>query len=202
VWLLPDIHARATRGLNDAHACAMRGPDAPARATCGLGFTLHRVPLVVPAPTSAPRARTLSCRVVGLPPRRSGCDPRHTHPMVTRRAAGVTKHVDHLQLSAVAPPTLSPVPTSVRSALANPHRRHAMEEYGALLSNSTWNLVPRPPGANVVISKWIFKHKLKVDGSVDRYKTRWVIRGSLSAQGWTTTRPSAPSSSLPLSGLC
>jgi hypothetical protein len=49
-------------------------------------------------------------------------DPRSTHPMIIRRAAGVTKPVDRLQLSAVvAPPTLSPVPTSVRSALANPH---------------------------------------------------------------------------------
>jgi hypothetical protein len=40
-----------------------------------------------------------------------------------------------------------------------------------------WDLVPRPPGANVVIGKWIFKHKLKADDSLDRYKARWVIRG-------------------------
>jgi hypothetical protein len=46
-------------------------------------------------------------------------DPRSTHPMVTRRAVGVTKPVDRLQLStAAAPPTLPTVPTSVRSALA------------------------------------------------------------------------------------
>jgi hypothetical protein len=81
-------------------------------------------------------------------------DPHRTHPMVTHRAVGVTKPVDRLQLSvATAPPTLSPVPTSVRSALADPHWRRAMEEYEALLSNSTWDLVPRPPGANVVIGK-------------------------------------------------
>jgi hypothetical protein len=105
-------------------------------------------------------------------------DPRSTHPMVTHRAAGVTKLVDRLQLStAIAPPTLSPIPTSVRSALADPHWRRAMEEYEALLSNSTWGLVPRPPGANVVINKWIFKHKLKADGSLDRYKARWVLQG-------------------------
>jgi hypothetical protein len=52
-----------------------------------------------------------------------------------------------------------------------------MEEYKALLSNSTWNLVPRPPKANVVTGKWIFKHKLKADGSLDRYKARWVLQG-------------------------
>jgi hypothetical protein len=38
-------------------------------------------------------------------------------------------------------------------------------------------LVSRPPRANVVTDKWIFRHKLKADGSLDRYKARWVLRG-------------------------
>jgi hypothetical protein len=29
--------------------------------------------------------------------------------------------------------------------------------------------------ANVVAGKWIFKHKLKADGSLYRYKARWVL---------------------------
>jgi hypothetical protein len=52
-----------------------------------------------------------------------------------------------------------------------------MEEYEALLSNNTWDLVPWPPKANMVIDKWIFMHKLKVDGSIDHYKSHWVLRG-------------------------
>jgi hypothetical protein len=28
-------------------------------------------------------------------------------------------------------------------------------EYAALLANQTWDLVPRPRGANVVTGKWI-----------------------------------------------
>jgi hypothetical protein len=36
-------------------------------------------------------------------------------------------------------------------------------------------LVSRPPRANVVTDKWIFKHKLKANGSLDRYKARWVL---------------------------
>jgi hypothetical protein len=51
------------------------------------------------------------------------------------------------------------------------------DEFSALLSNNTWDLVPHPPGANVVTGKWIFKHKFRSDGSLERYKAQWVLRG-------------------------
>jgi hypothetical protein len=76
------------------------------------------------------------------------------------------------------------------------------EEYEALLSNNTWDLVSRPPGANVVTSKWIFKNKLKVNGSLDRYKARWVLHGFTQRPGEDYDETFSPSSSLPLSRLC
>jgi hypothetical protein len=51
------------------------------------------------------------------------------------------------------------------------------EEYRALISNGTWELVPRPQGSNVITGKWVFKHKLRADGTLDRYKARWVLWG-------------------------
>ena len=51
------------------------------------------------------------------------------------------------------------------------------EEFRALQQNSTWELVPRPPQANIVTGKWIFKHKFQADVSLERYKARWVLRG-------------------------
>jgi hypothetical protein len=57
------------------------------------------------------------------------------------------------------------------------------EEYGALINNETWELVPRPQGSNVVIGKWIFTHKLRADGTLDRYKARWVLRGFTQCPG-------------------
>jgi hypothetical protein len=50
-------------------------------------------------------------------------------------------------------------------------------EFTALQSNKTWTLVDRPPGANIVSGKWVFKHKLRPDRSIERYKARWVVRG-------------------------
>ncbi|WVZ60102.1 hypothetical protein U9M48_010165 [Paspalum notatum var. saurae] len=103
-------------------------------------------------------------------------DPRHLHPMVTRRAAGVLRPA--ALSTAAAEPGISPVPSSVRDALADPHWRRAMEEeYTALLANQTWDLVPPPPGGNVVTGKWIWTHKRRADGTLDRYKARWVLRG-------------------------
>jgi hypothetical protein len=52
-----------------------------------------------------------------------------------------------------------------------------MEEYAALLSSHTWDLVSCPPGTNVVTGKWIFHRKLKSDDSLDQYKAHWVLRG-------------------------
>jgi hypothetical protein len=50
-------------------------------------------------------------------------------------------------------------------------------EYEALQANHTWDLVPSPPGTNVVTGKWIFKLKLHADGSLEWYKARYVLRG-------------------------
>src|SRR4051812_46212104 len=63
-------------------------------------------------------------------------------------------------------------------AMACPHWRAAMEdEFSALQNNQTWRLVPPVPGGNIIESKWVFKVKLKSDGSIERYKARLVAKG-------------------------
>jgi hypothetical protein len=60
--------------------------------------------------------------------------------MVTHHSVGVLRLVGRLVLTADA----SPVPSSVRVALADPHWCRAMEENAAMMVNHTWDLVPRP----------------------------------------------------------
>jgi hypothetical protein len=105
--------------------------------------------------------------------------PDNPHRMITRGKTGFRVVPDRLVLTAAtSSPTPSPIPSAARAALADPHWRAAMEEeYGALISNGTWELVPRPQRSNIVTGKWVFTHKLSADGTLDRYKARWVLRG-------------------------
>jgi hypothetical protein len=52
-----------------------------------------------------------------------------------------------------------------------------IEEYQSILNNDVWDIVPRPERKSVVTSKWIYKIKHATDGSVEKYKTRFVARG-------------------------
>jgi hypothetical protein len=105
--------------------------------------------------------------------------PDNPHQMITRGKTGFRVVPNRLVLTvATSSPTPSPIPSLARATLADPHWRAAMEEvYGALISNGTWELVPRPQGSNIVTGKWVFKHKLRADGTLDHYKARWVLRG-------------------------
>jgi hypothetical protein len=50
-------------------------------------------------------------------------------------------------------------------------------EYGALIKNKSWHLVPPMKGKNIVGCKWIYNIKRKQDESLDRYKVRLVAKG-------------------------
>jgi hypothetical protein len=96
----------------------------------------------------------------------------NTHPMVTRKKAR-----DQLGLIALKDTDPSE-PKSVKSALQSPHWFAAMcDEISALKLNHTWELVPRQDNMNVVGSRWVFKTKLKSDGSIDRFKARFFAQG-------------------------
>jgi hypothetical protein len=63
--------------------------------------------------------------------------------MVTRAQRGIFKPNPKYANVVTTPPSISPIPTSVRTALRDPSWLTAMQdEYKALMSNRTWELVP------------------------------------------------------------
>lgn len=56
--------------------------------------------------------------------------------------------------------------------------RNAMEEeLEALKKNQTWSLVNLPSRKRAIALKWVFKTKLKADGTIQKYKARIVAKG-------------------------
>ena len=58
-----------------------------------------------------------------------------------------------------------------------------LEEYNSILTNDVWDVVPQPQGKSVVTSKWIYKVKFSIDGSVEKCKARFVVRGFSQKEG-------------------
>ncbi|KAJ0583006.1 putative RNA-directed DNA polymerase [Helianthus annuus] len=56
-------------------------------------------------------------------------------------------------------------------------------EFTALQDNETWELVPRPLDRPVIRCMWLFRHKFKSDGSLERYKARLVVNGNSQTVG-------------------
>ncbi|GJW58011.1 retrovirus-related pol polyprotein from transposon TNT 1-94 [Tanacetum coccineum] len=56
-------------------------------------------------------------------------------------------------------------------------------ELKALDENSTWELTSLPAGKKAIDSHWIFKTKLKADGTVDRKKARLIVQGNRQRHG-------------------
>ena len=46
----------------------------------------------------------------------------------------------------------------------------------SLISNRTWKLVNLPLGCKTISCKWVFRKKLKPDGSIDKFKARLVAK--------------------------
>ncbi|GJY80466.1 zinc finger, CCHC-type containing protein, partial [Tanacetum coccineum] len=57
------------------------------------------------------------------------------------------------------------------------------DEIGSIMENNTWVLFDLLPGCKPLGCKWIFKRKMKVDGTIDKFKARLVIQGFRQKEG-------------------
>ncbi|XP_019465092.1 PREDICTED: uncharacterized protein LOC109363293 [Lupinus angustifolius] len=57
------------------------------------------------------------------------------------------------------------------------------EEINSIEKNATWELTELPRNKKAILVKWVYKVKLKPDGSVSKHKARLVAKGFLQKQG-------------------
>ena len=66
-------------------------------------------------------------------------------------------------------------PSTYEEATKKKEWKDAMiEEYQSIMKNDVWEIVPRPEKKSVMTSKWIYKIKNAANGSVEKYKARFV----------------------------
>ncbi|EOY03397.1 Cysteine-rich RLK (RECEPTOR-like protein kinase) 8 [Theobroma cacao] len=69
-------------------------------------------------------------------------------------------------------------PNSYEDDAVHEHWVTAMkEELNMIVKNKTWSLVDRPKDRQVIGVKWDFKRKLNLDGTLNKYKARLVMKG-------------------------
>ena len=66
-------------------------------------------------------------------------------------------------------------PSSFKEVVEDPAWVDAMvEEYDSIVRNSAWEIFPRLEGKSVVGLRWIYKVKQAANGSVEKYKERFI----------------------------
>uniref|UniRef100_A0A2N9HWT0 Reverse transcriptase Ty1/copia-type domain-containing protein n=1 Tax=Fagus sylvatica TaxID=28930 RepID=A0A2N9HWT0_FAGSY len=104
-------------------------------------------------------------------------------PQTSTVAAPASSSTDSAPLSGelyidlpIATAPAPPAPTNMHPMLT---RKKAREQLGLV----ALKLVPRKDDMNVVGSRWVFKTKLKSDGSIERFKARLVAQGYTQSLG-------------------
>ncbi|CAI7931282.1 unnamed protein product [Closterium sp. NIES-54] len=89
-------------------------------------------------------------------------------------------------------------PATVQQALGGEYKEkwhEAMDrELKALKERNTWKVVPISMARNktILTGKWVFRVKTKADGTIDKFKARWVVRGFDQEHGRDFTETFAP----------
>ncbi len=104
-----------------------------------------------------------------------------TDAQVPRRSSRETKRPDYYGVRLYTVLELKKEPETVADTLKSSDKAHwkvAMQkEMDSIHSNDVWDLVKLPKDRKLVGNKWVFKQKIRADGTVERYKARLVAQG-------------------------
>ena len=78
-------------------------------------------------------------------------------------------------------------PQTYKGAMSTPEapfwKEAVQNEIDSIMQNHTWTLSDLPKGSKAIGCKWVFKRKLKADGTIDKYKARLVAKGYRQKEG-------------------
>jgi histone deacetylase 1/2 len=119
------------------------------------------------------------------------------HPMTLRPRQAKTANLVASAAATSASTRVLHSPSSEPFACSDADRyavwHNAMcDEIAALRSKRTWSLVPFHPSMNVVGSRWVYRIKCRVDGSIECYKAHLVARGFTKQEGIDYSKTFSP----------
>src|SRR3989337_828922 len=92
-------------------------------------------------------------------------------------------------------------PRTISEAYASPDADYWKEavrsKMDSILANGTWEITDPPYGCKPVGCKWVFKKKLRPDGTIEKYKARLVTKGYTQKEGEDFFSPYSPMAPLP-----
>lgn len=124
-------------------------------------------------------------------------DPHHAHHAPTNIKSESSSKVSYPLTDFVSFHRLSPQlqayldkvasetkPLSNEEAMRDPRWNNSVTvEFDALELNHTWDVTDLPPGKVAIGCKWVFRIKFRVDGSIERFKTRLVVLENRQQEG-------------------
>uniref|UniRef100_I1R8M9 Reverse transcriptase Ty1/copia-type domain-containing protein n=1 Tax=Oryza glaberrima TaxID=4538 RepID=I1R8M9_ORYGL len=118
---------------------------------------------------------------------------KHTHEHVTKEDVSETPRRSKRQRMAKSFSDdftvyhVDDTPKSISEAYASPDADYWKEAVGSemdsIIANGTWEVTERPYGCKPVGCKWMFKKKLRPDGTIEKYKARLVAKRYTQKEG-------------------
>ena len=103
--------------------------------------------------------------------------------MTTRLKAGIQR--PNTRYALLASKFVSDEPKNIAEAMKHPGWRPSVgEEMERIHMLNTWTLVPPTEDMNILDSRWVFKIKFNPDGTIDKRKSRLVVRGCHQEEGF------------------
>ena len=91
---------------------------------------------------------------------------------------------------------------AMKSSLKSEWIEDTQEDYNALVENKIWVLSPLPPGQKENGSRWVFKTQRHNDGTIEKFKARFVAHGFSQVFGSDYDETFAPTAKLCTLTIC